>query len=362
MERMRYLFPVKFRRQFLLSFALLVTALAGSNLYAQSPEQLSLADLIIALRSKKVTLPERNQILAGAVAERGITFALTPEIEKELMNTGADNGLIQAIKIKNPLKLPPPVDPKPVPVAAPPPPDAAFYRKRADSYIAKGEFDLAVVDLNRVFEMKSEDAGVYASRAAAYAGRNRYDLALGDLDKAVELEPKRAVNYFNRGVAHEKLGNNQKAIEDYSKALDLDTAYEAARTGLAKLQPTQAKAEQPKTAQPVPEQKTDAPAPPANTATNAPEFINIGQIGASSAKLTTPVYPVAMRQMKIQGKVIVQVTLDEEGKVLLAKATSGPSGLRAVSEEAVRRSKFSPPKVGDKAVKAMGYVIFNFVN
>jgi hypothetical protein len=49
--------------------------------------QLSLADILIALRSKKVTLTDRNKILTEAINSRGTTFTLTPEIEKELTVT-----------------------------------------------------------------------------------------------------------------------------------------------------------------------------------------------------------------------------------------------------------------------------------
>src|SRR3954470_8147867 len=68
-------------------------------LYGQG-RQLSLADILIALRSKKAEIDEKNRILADAVKERGITFALTPEIEKELDSTGARMDLIAAIRSK----------------------------------------------------------------------------------------------------------------------------------------------------------------------------------------------------------------------------------------------------------------------
>lgn len=337
-------------------------AFAFQAAYAQQPAQLSLADILIALRSKKATLPERNQILTGAVVERGITFSLTPEIEKELLSTGADKALVDAIGKKSTvisaaMVVPPKVESKPV---AAPTPDAAFYKKRANSYLAKGEFDLAVVDLNQVFDMKAEDASVYVSRGSAYAGRNRYDLALGDFDKAIELDPKMTSAYMNRGEAHEKSGNTQKAIADYQKVLDLDAANESAKASLLRLQPVQAKVE-PKPV--VPDPGSPASNNTANTTTsNVPDILNIGQISSALAKLAMPVYPAAARAMGIQGKVTVQVTLDEEGKVLSSKATAGPTSLRGAAEEAARRSKFTPSKVGDKTVKATGYVIYNFVN
>jgi TonB family protein len=351
------------RRKFLLSFLLLTSFAVSMTVVFQTahaaPPQLSLADILIALRSKKVTLTERNQILTSAVAERGITFSLTPEIEKELQSTGADKILIDAIRQKSLAAVAALVPPKPVPTVAatplptPTPLDAGFYKKRGSSYVAKGEFDLAVVDLDKVIEMKGDDASTYLNRGIAYSAKNRPDLAIGDFSKAVELDPMNSAAYFNRGSSYEKSGNIQKAIGDYQKVLDLDTNNEAAKTNLHKLQAVQTKPE-PKPVVP------DNP-PPAGPAANTPETVNVGQIN-NAVRLAMPVYPAMARQMNIQGKVMVQVTLDEEGKIVSVKATSGPSALRAVSEDAARKSKFNVVRVNDKAVKATGYVVFNFVN
>src|SRR5947209_5798559 len=80
---------------------LMLLAIATLPARAQS-SQLSLADILIALRSKKADIGEKNKILAEAVKQRGITFSLTPEIEKELDGTGAANDLIAAIRQKMP--------------------------------------------------------------------------------------------------------------------------------------------------------------------------------------------------------------------------------------------------------------------
>ena len=63
-----------------------------------------------------------------------------------------------------------------------------------------------------------------------------------------------------------------------------------------------------------------------------------------------PVYPAIERQRNTEGLVTVEITLNEEGKVTSAKATSGPKSLRQSAEDAVRRSKFKPVVVGDKVV------------
>src|SRR5688572_27847091 len=108
-----------------LSFVFILLTLSAAA-FAQG-SQLTLADILIGLRSKKATLPDRNQILTDAVITRGTTFSITPEIEKELSTTGADKALIAAIRMKSQaVKVAsvnqPPVDTK----KAEPPPDFSF--------------------------------------------------------------------------------------------------------------------------------------------------------------------------------------------------------------------------------------------
>jgi hypothetical protein len=78
-----------------LSFGIL-----SQNVYAQ--EKLTLTDISVGLKSKKTSLPERNRLLTNAVKTRGVTFVLTPEIEKELRAAGATTALITAIRQNGP--------------------------------------------------------------------------------------------------------------------------------------------------------------------------------------------------------------------------------------------------------------------
>src|SRR5687767_8666509 len=86
--------PHRFAAVMSIMLAFLFTALSHSA-RAQG-NQLSLADILIGLRSKKVSLQDRNKILADAINTRGTTFSLTPEIEKELAVTGADRSLLDS--------------------------------------------------------------------------------------------------------------------------------------------------------------------------------------------------------------------------------------------------------------------------
>ena len=75
-----------------------------------------------------------------------------------------------------------------------------------------------------------------------------------------------------------------------------------------------------------------------------------------------PNYLPVVRQMNIGGQVKVELTVDEKGNVASAKAVSGPQLLRGSSEDAARKTKFKPALVDNQAVKATGYIIYNFTD
>ncbi|MEP6705825.1 MAG: tetratricopeptide repeat protein, partial [Acidobacteriota bacterium] len=215
--------PNQFSRTIVVAAIASILLIFGSAARAQSP-QLSLADILIGLRSKKVSLPDRNAILTEAVRQRGVTFAITSEIEKELETTGASPSLVDSIRQKiaaSKPTTPPPVAIKPAatPIPSPPPPDFNFYQTRADQNAGKGEFGLALADYNKSLELKADNAIAYLGRGKTHFNLKSYDLSVKDFDKAVELNPKDSAAFLNRGVALEKLGETRKAIGDYQKAV-----------------------------------------------------------------------------------------------------------------------------------------------
>jgi TonB family protein len=90
--------------------------------------------------------------------------------------------------------------------------------------------------------------------------------------------------------------------------------------------------------------------------------VNAGVLNGRAVNLPKPAYPPIARQMRASGQVAVMVSVDEGGNVTAAKATSGNTLLRAPAEAAARQSRFNPIIVGDRAVKAMGIVLYNFIN
>lgn len=312
---------------------------------AQSP-QLSLADLIIALRSQKATIQERNRILTDAVKERGITFVYTPEIAKELAATGASNELLDAVRAKStPPK--PAATPQPTPIPTPTPPDFSYYQKRADSNLIKGEYSLALADYDKAAEMRGDDAAILLSRGRVHQGLKSYDRSVADFDKVIELNPKESSAYFNRGVSFERLGDKGKAVADYRKAADLDPENETAKSNLARLEDEIAKEEAAKAA--------------AARAAARPAILDAGTLSAANAeRLVMPIYsPLALRS-NIEGKVNVEVEIDETGKVVKAAAVSGHQMLQSSAEDAARKSKFKPFQWDGTPIKAKGVIVYNF--
>jgi TonB family protein len=92
--------------------------------------------------------------------------------------------------------------------------------------------------------------------------------------------------------------------------------------------------------------------------------IQAGILNGRAVKLVQPSYPQAARQAHASGLVQVRVVIDENGRVIQARAMNASnlhSALVAVSEDAARRSLFTPTLVSGKPVKVNGIIIYNFV-
>ena len=106
----------------------------------------------------------------------------------------------------------------------------------------------------------------------------------------------------------------------------------------------------------------DIPPPPTpNPPPAVPKIIKISRILNSEARsLPKPAYPTLAKQARVQGTVSVQITIDETGKVIAAKATGHPL-LVAESQKAAMQARFSPTVVGETPVKVSGVITYNFV-
>ena len=104
----------------------------------------------------------------------------------------------------------------------------------------------------------------------------------------------------------------------------------------------------------------DIPPPPQQPA--PVKILKVSRVLNSEAiSLPAPSYPPIARQTRTQGTVIVQVLIDEEGKVISAKATSGNVLLVPAAQSAALRARFSPTVLGEQKVKVQGVITYNFL-
>lgn len=89
-------------------------------------------------------------------------------------------------------------------------------------------------------------------------------------------------------------------------------------------------------------------------------LVSGGVVNGQATSLPKPVYPQTAKSVNASGEVSVQVMIDENGKVISAKAVSGHPLLRTVSEQAARSAKFKPTTLSNQPVKVTGVIIYNF--
>jgi protein TonB len=86
-----------------------------------------------------------------------------------------------------------------------------------------------------------------------------------------------------------------------------------------------------------------------------------GGVMTGKAKLLpTPTYSAAARAVNAQGRVTVQITVDEFGKVISARAVDGHPLLKPAAVEAAWKARFDPTKLSGVPVKVTGIISYNF--
>jgi TonB family protein len=85
-----------------------------------------------------------------------------------------------------------------------------------------------------------------------------------------------------------------------------------------------------------------------------------GVLQGSATKRVEPAYPPLAKAARISGSVVVEVTVDEEGTVIAARAISGHPLLKDSAVAAARGWTFAPTKLQGEPVKVIGTINFKF--
>lgn len=110
-----------------------------------------------------------------------------------------------------------------------------------------------------------------------------------------------------------------------------------------------------------PPAEADESPPPKPTPSRPSGPISGGVLNGKAISLPKPSYPPIAKAARASGTVTVQVTIDESGNVIAARAVSGHPLLQQSAVSAARQARFSPTKLAGTPVKVTGVITYNFV-
>ncbi|MDT7807176.1 MAG: periplasmic protein TonB [Acidobacteriota bacterium] len=84
-------------------------------------------------------------------------------------------------------------------------------------------------------------------------------------------------------------------------------------------------------------------------------------ISSKVVEKPAPPYPQIAKVAGIEGPVAVQILIDEQGRVISAKATSGNPLLQSAAVQAAYKARFTPTLLTGRPVKVTGSITYNFV-
>lgn len=88
--------------------------------------------------------------------------------------------------------------------------------------------------------------------------------------------------------------------------------------------------------------------------------ISGGLLNGRATSLPMPAYPEIAKRTRLAGTVAVEVVVDATGKVLAAKAVSGPAMLHQAAEKAALQARFTPTLLSGQPVRVAGMINYNF--
>ena len=103
------------------------------------------------------------------------------------------------------------------------------------------------------------------------------------------------------------------------------------------------------------------PPPPKPSPTPRRAPISGGVLNGKAISLPKPPYPAIARAARASGTVTVQVTIDESGRVISARAVGGHPLLQQAAVQAAHGARFSPTQLSGQPVKVTGVITYNFV-
>jgi TonB family protein len=208
-----------------------------------------------------------------------------------------------------------------------------------------------------------------------HAGRN-YNFVIGDLSGSLEVFATRKRFYAVVFLTKKKdIATKERFLSSFMLPDKQNEPPTVAAETAEKPNPAEAPAANAEG------QKREAPAPGSEGTTDAPETkpgeprpnepaaatgqgrrpISGGVLNGRAISLPQPLYPAEARAVRASGPVNVQITIDEYGGVVAARAVSGHALLQAAAVNAALQARFSPTFLMGEAVKVTGVLVYTFV-
>ena len=89
--------------------------------------------------------------------------------------------------------------------------------------------------------------------------------------------------------------------------------------------------------------------------------VSAGVLNSKAVSLPKPEYPSTAKTVGAQGKVVVELTIDETGKVTKARAVSGHPLLQKAAVAAALQARFSPTLLSGEPVSITGTISYSFL-
>jgi TonB family protein len=246
-----------------------------------------------------------------------------------------------------------------------------------DLYNAKGDYNTAKKSFERLLPMQQQQFGETDVKLAPtldrlavlyYRERNidkaedTYKRALALREKALGTDHVEVANsLFALAHFYRLSGKYDPALNAYRRSLSIygrsaawdDPAFQRARTGMSCVAYETQKPAIFDELKAIKEQFApgmDLPAP-------------LDILNGKALDLPKPEYSPEARARRLSGTVVVQVEIDEKGKVLSAKDVC--QGLPSLSEASINsalKARFSPTLLSGQPVKVKGVIQYRFVN
>jgi TonB family protein len=196
------------------------------------------------------------------------------------------------------------------------------------------------------YKMPADAGDFYKAQQCATEGLQLAEQAIAlDPDNAVAWTQK--VNLLREKAKLAEMEGNQELRAEYTRQGDeaLETQARVAREARRR----QSGDEQ------------AAPGQDASPAAGRGTLVTGGVLNGKVIYKPQPYYPQDAKAARAQGTVTVRILVDEEGRVVEAKAVSGHPLLREAAEAAARNSRFAPTRLQGQPVKVSGVITYSFV-